>query len=133
MESKIYAGLDIGTTKITAIVAEADELGETLRILGVGTAASDGLKRGVVVNLEKTVRSIQHALEEAERVSGRSVKSVWAGIAGDHIRGLTSRGVGHVADEPHAASNPGSHRRQFDARQRGLGAGAAEAGAVLNP
>jgi len=93
MESKIYAGLDIGTTKITAIVAEADELGETLRILGVGTAASDGLKRGVVVNLEKTVRSIQHALEEAERVSGRSVKSVWAGIAGDHIRGLTSRGV----------------------------------------
>ena len=93
MENKIYAGLDIGTTKITAIVAEADELGETLRILGVGTAASDGLKRGVVVNLEKTVRSIQHALEEAERVSGRSVKSVWAGIAGDHIRGLTSRGV----------------------------------------
>ncbi|HET7498721.1 MAG TPA: cell division protein FtsA [Candidatus Eisenbacteria bacterium] len=93
MEAKIYAGLDIGTTKITAIVAEPDENGESLRIIGVGTAPSDGLKRGVVVNLEKTVRSIQHALEEAERVSGRSIKSVWAGIAGDHIRGLTSRGV----------------------------------------
>ena len=93
MESKIYAGLDIGTTKITAIVAEPDEDGESLRIIGIGSAPSDGLKRGVVVNLEKTVRSIQHALEEAERVSGRTVKSVWAGIAGDHIRGLTSRGV----------------------------------------
>ncbi len=93
MESKIYAGLDIGTTKITVIVAEPDEDGEALRIIGIGTAPSDGLKRGVVVNLEKTVRSIQHALEEAERVSGRTVKSVWAGIAGDHIRGLTSRGV----------------------------------------
>lgn len=93
MEAKIYAGLDIGTTKITAIVAEPDENGEALRIVGVGSAPSDGLKRGVVVNLEKTVRSIQHALEEAERSSGRSIKSVWAGIAGDHIRGLTSRGV----------------------------------------
>lgn len=93
MEAKIYAGLDIGTTKITAIVAEPDENGESLRIVGVGTAPSDGLKRGVVVNLEKTVRSIQHALEEAERVSGRSIKSVWAGIAGDHIKGITSRGV----------------------------------------
>ena len=93
MESKIYTGLDIGTTKITAIVAEADERSEALRIVGVGTAPSDGLKRGVVVNLEKTVRSIEHAIEEAERVSGRTIKSVWAGIAGDHIRGLTSRGV----------------------------------------
>jgi cell division protein FtsA len=93
MEARIYAGLDIGTTKITVIVAELDENGESLRVIGVGSAASDGLKRGVVVNLEKTVRSIQHALEEAERVSGRSIKSVWAGIAGDHIRGITSRGV----------------------------------------
>ena len=92
MEAKIYAGLDIGTTKITAIVAEPDENGVSLRIVGMGSAPSDGLKRGVVVNLEKTVRSIQHALEEAERVRGAR-SSVWAGIAGDHIRGLTSRGV----------------------------------------
>ena len=53
----------------------------------------DGLKRGVVVNLEKTVRSIQHAVGEAERISGRRIQHVYAGIAGDHIRGLTSRGV----------------------------------------
>lgn len=92
-EGKIYTGLDIGTTKITAIVAEADESGEGLRIVGVGTAPSDGLKRGVVVSLDKTVRSIQHAVGEAERMSGRRIQSVYAGIAGDHIRGLTSRGV----------------------------------------
>lgn len=90
-DGPIYAGLDIGTTKITAIVAEAD--GDGIRIIGVGSAPSDGLKRGVVVNLERTVRSIQHAVQEAERIAGRSVKSVSAGIAGDHIRGINSRGV----------------------------------------
>src|SRR5690349_15130027 len=92
-EAKIYTGLDIGTTKITAVVAQADESGDGITIVGVGTAPSDGLKRGVVVNLEKTVRSIQHAVGEAERASGRRIQSVYAGIAGDHIRGLTSRGV----------------------------------------
>jgi len=93
METRMYAGLDIGTTKITVIIAEFDVQKDALEIVGLGTAPSDGLKRGVVVNLEKTVRSIQHAVEEAERTSGRIVKGVWAGIAGDHIRGLTSRGV----------------------------------------
>ncbi|HSQ61309.1 MAG TPA: cell division protein FtsA [Acidobacteriota bacterium] len=92
-DGRTYTGLDIGTTKITAVVAEPDESGEAIRILGIGTAPSDGLKRGVVVNLEKTVRSIQHAVGEAERTSGRRIQHVYAGIAGDHIRGLTSRGV----------------------------------------
>jgi cell division protein FtsA len=85
--------MHIGTTKITAIVAEQEEDGEGLRIVGVGCAPSDGLKRGVVVNLERTVRSIQHAVQIAERMSGRTIKGVWAGIAGDHIRGINSRGV----------------------------------------
>jgi len=92
-EQKIVAGLDIGTTKITAIVAEPDEDGDGIRIIGVGSAPSDGLKRGVVVNLEKTTRSIQYAVQEAERMSGRTIRSVFAGIAGDHIRGINSRGV----------------------------------------
>ena len=92
-ESKIYAGLDIGTTKIMAIVAEREPDRETIRILGLGTAPSDGLKRGVVVDLERTIRSIQHAVEEAERISGRTIRSVSVGIAGDHIRGILSRGV----------------------------------------
>jgi len=92
-ETKIVAGLDIGTTKITAIVAEPEEDGEGIRIIGVGSAPSDGLKRGVVVNLEKTTRSIQCAVQEAERMSGRTLRGVFAGIAGDHIRGINSRGV----------------------------------------
>ena len=92
-EARIYAGLDIGTTKITAIVAEPEEDGDGIRIVGVGTAPSDGLKRGVVVNLEKTTRSIQCAVQEAERMSGRTLRGVFAGIAGDHIRGINSRGV----------------------------------------
>lgn len=92
-EGKIYAGLDIGTTKITAVVAGRDERGDGMRILGIGTAPSDGLRRGVVVNLERTVRSIQHAVAEAERMSGTTIRSVCAGVAGDHIRGLLSRGV----------------------------------------
>jgi cell division protein FtsA len=94
-EERIYAGLDIGTTKITAIVAERAEAADAdaLSIVGVGTAPSDGLKRGVVVNLERTVRSIQHAVAEAERMCGRTIRGVWVGIAGDHIRGINSRGV----------------------------------------
>lgn len=85
-------GLDIGTTKICAIVAEADEVGQ-LKVTGVGTSPSDGLKRGVVVNVEKTVQSIRTAVEEAERMSDVRISSVYAGIAGDHIRSFNSRGV----------------------------------------
>ncbi|MCZ6820969.1 MAG: cell division protein FtsA [Calditrichaeota bacterium] len=94
--SEIVTGLDIGTTKIGAIIAEVDESGVPA-IIGVGTSPSDGLRRGVVVNLEKTIRSIEHAIEKAERVAGVSVNNVYAGIAGDHIRSINGRGVVAVA------------------------------------
>ena len=84
-------GLDIGTTKICAIVAEVEE--EGLKITGVGNSPSDGLKRGVVVNVDKTVRSIQQAIDKAERMSDTRITAVYAGIAGDHIRSFNSRGV----------------------------------------
>lgn len=84
-------GLDIGTTKICAIVAEVED--EGLKITGVGSAPSDGLKRGVVVNVDKTVRSIQQAIKKAERMSDTRITAVYAGIAGDHIRSFNSRGV----------------------------------------
>jgi cell division protein FtsA len=90
--SRIFAGLDIGTTKISCIVADQNAAGE-LRIVGVGNAPSEGLRRGAVVDLEKTVASITRAVEEAERMAGVQVKGVHAGIAGDHIRSLNSRGV----------------------------------------
>ena len=90
--SKVHVGLDIGTTKISCIVADMNSSGE-LRIVGVGNAPSEGLRRGVVVDLEKTVASITRAVDEAERMAGVPVKGVVAGIAGDHIRSINSRGV----------------------------------------
>ncbi len=88
----MFVGLDIGTTKIACIISEQDANGE-LKIVGVGVSPSDGLRKGVVVNIDKTVRSIQKAVEEAELMAGIDVDSVWVGIAGDHIRAINSRGV----------------------------------------
>ncbi len=88
----VLAGLDIGTTKIVALIAEPEDDG-SLRVIGVGKSPSLGLRRGVVVNLEKTIRSIEDALDAAERQAGLEIGSVFAGIAGDHIRSINSRGV----------------------------------------
>jgi cell division protein FtsA len=91
-QARTYVGLDIGTTKISVILAEVEKTG-AVKIVGVGIGPSEGLRRGVVVNLEKTVASIGRAVEEAERMAGVPVKGVYAGIAGDHIRSINSRGV----------------------------------------
>ncbi|MFN2420901.1 MAG: cell division protein FtsA [Gemmatimonadota bacterium] len=88
----IIVGLDIGTTKIGCIIAELDG-DRNVKIVGVGTSRSDGLRRGVVVSLEKTVVSISRAIEEAELMAGVEVRNVYAGIAGDHIRSINSHGV----------------------------------------
>ena len=85
-------GLDVGTSKICAIVATAEEDGTT-RILGVGRSNSDGLRRGVVANLERTVESIKEALDAAESSSGLHIDSVFVGIAGGHIQAANSHGV----------------------------------------
>ena len=85
-------GLDIGSTKICAIVAEVDDDG-TLKITGLGSSPSQGLKRGVVINVEKTVQSIRTAIEEAQEMSGTRIGAVYAGIAGDHIRSVNTRAV----------------------------------------
>jgi cell division protein FtsA len=90
--TRTYVGLDIGTTKISCIIAEKKAPSE-LNIVGVGNTPSEGLRRGVVVDLEKTVASIQRAVDEAERMAGVPVKGVYAGIAGDHIRSINGRGV----------------------------------------
>ncbi len=89
---QIIVGLDIGTNKIVVIVAEIDEI-EGMKIIGVGVSPSEGLRRGVVVNLDKTVQSIEKAVKEAELMSGIEIESVYVGIAGDHIRSINSRGV----------------------------------------
>ncbi|MGH7233357.1 MAG: cell division protein FtsA [Nitrospiraceae bacterium] len=88
----IVVGLDIGTTKICAIVAEVTE-DETVNIIGLGSSPSRGLRKGVVVNIESTVESIKKAVEEAELMAAVQINSVYTGIAGSHISGDNSRGV----------------------------------------
>ena len=90
--SNLIVGLDIGTTKICAIAVEGDDI-EALNVVGVGTAKSEGLRKGVVVNIEKTVKAIKKAVEECELMCGTQIRSVYAGIAGHHIRGQNSRGM----------------------------------------
>ncbi|MDR1788528.1 MAG: cell division protein FtsA [Treponema sp.] len=88
----VVVGLDIGTTKVCAVIGERGESG-AVEITGVGTSPSTGLRKGVVVNIEATLRSVREAIENAEMMSGKEVKSCWAGIGGSHIDGLSSRGV----------------------------------------
>ena len=88
----IVVGLDLGTTKVSVTIAEVTDDGE-ISIVGVGTSPAQGMRRGVVVNIEQTVSTIEKAIEEAERMAGVEVTSVYTGIAGDHIRSINSRGV----------------------------------------
>lgn len=90
-KDKTIVGLDIGTTKICAIVGELSD--GLVNIIGIGTSPSKGLRKGVVVNIESTVQSIKKAIEEAELMSGCHITSVYAGIAGGHIKGINSHGV----------------------------------------
>ncbi len=87
----VVVGLDIGTTKICAIVGEVTP--EGIDVIGIGTAPSKGLRKGVVINIESTVASIKRAIEEAELMAGCEIGSVYAGIAGGHIRGFNSHGI----------------------------------------
>lgn len=89
----IIVGLDIGTTKVCAIVAAPKREGKGLTILGIGESPSEGLNRGVVVNIEKTIRSIQQAVQQAEQQSGVKMEDVIVGIAGDHIQSFPTMGI----------------------------------------
>ena len=88
---RIVVGLDIGTTKICAVVGEV--MGDHIDIVGIGTHPSVGLRKGVVVNIDSTVNSIRQAVEEAELMAGTEISTVFAGIAGGHIQSLNSHGV----------------------------------------
>jgi cell division protein FtsA len=90
-DGELIVGLDIGTTKICAVVGEINPDG--IDIVGIGTHASVGLRKGVVVNIESTVDSIKRAIEEAELMAGCEITSVYAGIAGGHIKGFNSHGI----------------------------------------
>ncbi|MCD6152126.1 MAG: cell division protein FtsA, partial [Deltaproteobacteria bacterium] len=93
---QIIVGLDVGTTKICAIVGKITA--EGIEIIGIGTNPSEGLRKGVVVNIDSTVDSIKKAVHEAELMSGTDIKAVVTGIAGAHIKGFNSHGIIGVKD-----------------------------------
>lgn len=96
-DKNLIVGLDIGTSKVVAIVGEITADNE-VEIIGLGSSRSRGLKKGVVVNIESTVHSIQRAIEEAELMAGCEIHSVYTGIAGSHIRSLNSHGIVAIRD-----------------------------------
>lgn len=98
IEKNIITGLDIGTSKIIALIGEVTSDG-AIEIIGIGRHPSRGLKRGVVVDIEATVNSIQRAVQEAELMAGCEVRTVYAGIAGSHIRSLNSHGIVAIRDQ----------------------------------
>ncbi len=110
-EKSMIVGLDIGTSKVVAIVGEVMADGG-VEIIGIGSHPSRGMKKGVVVNIESTVNSIQRAIEEAELMAGCQIHSVYAGIAGSHIRSLNSHGIVAIRDKE---VTPGDVERVIDA------------------
>jgi cell division protein FtsA len=98
MEKNLIVALDIGTSKVVAIVGEVNAENQ-IEIIGIGSHPSRGLKKGVVVNIESTVQSIQRAVEEAELMAGCQIHSVCAGIAGSHIKSLNSHGIVAIRDK----------------------------------
>jgi cell division protein FtsA len=98
MERNLIVGLDIGTSKVVALVGELKPDG-TLEVVGIGSHPSRGLKKGVVVNIDYTVASIQRAVEEAELMTGLEINTVYTGIAGSHVRSLNSHGIVAIKDK----------------------------------
>lgn len=100
-QQEIIVGLDIGTSKVCALVAAKDSTPNTIKILGLGIADSDGLSHGVVVNIEKTVKSIQKVLEQAEQQSGHKITEVIISITGKHIQPSSTKGIIAVPSHTH--------------------------------
>jgi cell division protein FtsA len=115
----MIVGLDIGTTKVCAVVAGTDEHGR-INILGLGRAPSDGMTRGVVTHIDRTTNSITNAIAEAQSSSGVSIKSVIVGIAGDHIQSFQSRGVIGISGADHEVTQADIDRLIEDCKRVAL-------------
>ena len=96
-DKRLIVGLDIGTSKVVAVVGEVDQDG-SLEIVGIGSHPSRGMKKGVVVDIESTVTAISRAVEEAELMAGCQIHSVYVGIAGSHVRSMNSHGIVAIKD-----------------------------------
>ncbi len=97
-EHNVIVALDLGTSKVVALVGEINDAGR-LEIIGLGSYPSRGMKKGVVVNIESTIQSIQRAVEEAELMAGIQIRTVYVGIAGSHVRSLNSNGIVAIKDK----------------------------------
>ena len=126
-DKNIIVGLDIGTSKVVAIVGEVKQDDE-IEIIGIGSHPSRGMKKGVVVNIEATVQSIQRAIEEAELMAGCQIHSVYAGIAGSHVRSLNSHGIVAIKDKE---VYPQDLERVIDAAQAVANRGLDQLGSAL--
>jgi cell division protein FtsA len=115
----IIVGLDIGTTKVCAVVAGSDENGR-MNILGVGRSPAEGMMRGVVTHIDKTIKSISNAVAEAQSQSGVVIKSVIVGIAGDHIQSFQSRGVIGISGPDHEVTQTDIDRLIEDTKRVAL-------------
>ena len=122
-KERYLVGLDVGTSKVTAVVGEMLD-GERLDIVGLGVAESRGIRRGVVVNLEAAVESIKKAIEEAELMAGVEIDSVHLALSGPHIKGFNSRGVIAVAGKNREITRE-DVRRAIDAAKAVVAADAA--------
>ena len=96
-DKSLIVGLDIGTSKVTALVGEYAP-GEPIEVIGIGSHESRGLRRGVVVDIDSTVQSIQRAVEEAELMAGCEVRSVYASISGNHVQCRNSQGIAPIRE-----------------------------------
>ncbi|MEI6415307.1 MAG: cell division protein FtsA, partial [Pseudomonadota bacterium] len=103
-EKNLIVALDIGTSKVCCIVGDVRENGE-IEVIGIGNHPSRGLKKGVVVNIESTVQSIERAVEEAAQMADCEIHSVFAGIAGSHIRSINSQGIVAIREREVIASD----------------------------
>ncbi|MBK7258953.1 MAG: cell division protein FtsA [Ignavibacteriae bacterium] len=115
----IIVGLDIGTTKICAVVAGTDDNGK-INILGIGRAPSDGMTRGVVTHIDRTTAAVSHAIQEAQASSGVAIRSVIVGIAGDHIQSFQSRGVVGISGPDHEVTRADIDRLIEDTKRVAL-------------
>ncbi|MEK9137683.1 MAG: cell division protein FtsA [Bacteroidota bacterium] len=115
----IIVGLDIGTTKVCAVVAGMDENGR-INILGLGRSPSEGMMRGVITHIDKTIKSITTAVAEAQSQSGVAIKSVIVGIAGDHIQSFQSRGVISISGPEHEVTQADIDRLIEDTKRIAL-------------
>jgi cell division protein FtsA len=102
-DNEVIAGLDLGSTKVCVIVAEQNDDG--VDIIGIGSVPCNGLKKGIVVNIDATVRAIKAAIEQAETMSGVKINTVYAGIAGSHVTGMNKEGVAAIANREVAQSD----------------------------